>query len=174
MSSLSILYLVLPFPLAFILHDAEEVMVQHRWMLAHRESLVKTFPKMKPLIEHLCGLNTKAFAIAAFEELAVLLLATGYVLADGIYSMQIWAALFMAFSIHLLVHIGQAIAVRGYVPGIVSTVLLLPYSFSGMQSIRNAMSGLELITWGVVGVIIMVVNLRFAHRLGLKIGKQIY
>ncbi|MDO4497462.1 MAG: HXXEE domain-containing protein [Bacteroidales bacterium] len=171
MSALAVLYLVLPFPLAFIIHDVEEIAVQHRWMLAHREALALRFPKMKPMIEQLAQLNTKAFAIAAFEELVVLLLTTAYALLQEPYCMEVWAALFMAFSIHLLVHVGQAILVRGYVPGVATSLLLLPFAGYGMWSIWLAMSGWEMLTWGVVGIIIMVLNLRFAHWLGKKISK---
>ena len=109
MSALSVLYLVLSLPVAFILHDAEEVAVQHRWMLAHREALASRFPKLRPMIERLSRLGTTAFAIAATEELVVLVVATCYVLVDGIFSTQIWSVLFLAFSLHLLVHFGQAI-----------------------------------------------------------------
>lgn len=171
MSALSVLYLVLPFPLAFILHDGEEVILQHRWMLAHRETLACRFPRMKHLIDYLSGLSTKAFALAALEELVVLLLATGYVLVGGAYAMQIWSALFMAFALHLLVHLGQSLVVRGYVPGVVTSALLLPYAYLGLQSIWNAMSGLEMLLWLLLGVGLMVVNLRFAHGLGLKLDQ---
>ena len=166
MNALAVLYLILPFPLAFLLHDAEEVAVQHHWMLKHKETLIVRFPKMRRVVEHLSRLNTKAFAIAATEEFVLLLVATAYVLIGGTYAMQIWAALFMAFSFHLLVHICQAIVVRGYVPGLISTILLLPYAFFGMQSIYNAMSGMEILGWGIAGVIAMVLNLIFAHFLG--------
>ena len=44
MSALSVFYLVLPFPLAFILNDADEVVVQHRWMLKHQDNLSEKFP----------------------------------------------------------------------------------------------------------------------------------
>lgn len=172
MSALTVLYLVLIFPLAFILHDAEEVIVQHRWMLKHKETLTSRFPQTTKIVEHLSSLTTKAFAIAALEELFVLLFATAYVLVDGQYSTQIWSALFMAFSIHLIIHIGQAVAVRGYVPGAISTILLLPYTFIGMRSIWNNMSGTELAVWGIIGIAIMVANLMFAHWLGITITKR--
>ena len=107
MSALSVFILVLSFPIVFVVHDAEEVIVQHRWMLAHRESLYLRFPKARPMLDHLSKLNTKAFAIAALEELLVLIVATCYVLVDGIYSTQVWSALFIAFSFHLFVHFGQ-------------------------------------------------------------------
>lgn len=168
MSAFAVLYLVLPFPLVFIIHDAEEIAVQHRWMLAHREVLFQRFPKMKPMIEQLASLNTKAFAVAAFEELVVLLLATAYVLEQGPYCMQLWSALFMAFSIHLLVHVSQAIMWRGYVPGVATSFLLLPFAGYGMSSIWLSMSGWEMLAWASVGIIITVLNLRFAHWLGHK------
>lgn len=169
MSALSIFYLILPFPLAFILHDAEEVNVQHGWMLRHQDNLSKKFPKLRPMIQHLLKLNTKGFALAALEELLVLLLATCYVLIRGAYCMELWSALFMAFTLHQLMHILQAVIVRGYVPGLVTSLLLLPYSYFGIQSIWYAMSGIGMLLWGIGGVAFMVVNLRFAHWLGTRI-----
>ena len=165
MSALSILYLVLPFPLAFILHDTEEAVVQHRWMRKHKDALAERFRGMKPMIDYLSRISTKAFVIAALEELAVILLATCYVLVYGAYSLQVWAALFMAFSFHLLVHVLQAVQARGYVPGVVSALLLLPYSYIGLEGIWLAMSGWEMVACGVAGVVFMAVNLLLAHRL---------
>ena len=82
MSPLSVLILVLPLPLAFLLHDAEEVAVQHRWMENHSGALRERFPRLRPLLDRLQRLNTKAFALAALEEFIVLLCATACVLAD--------------------------------------------------------------------------------------------
>ena len=76
MNALSILYLVLPLPIVFILHDTEEAIVQHRWVLAHREALALRFPKLRPAIEHLSNIGTTAFAVAAMDELLVLIVAT--------------------------------------------------------------------------------------------------
>lgn len=166
------LLLIIPFPLLFLLHEAEEVLLQHRWMLAHQDALKKRFPKLKTLLEHLSRLTPKAFAVAAFEEWLIITLATCYVLLQGDYCLQIWSALFMAFSFHLLVHIVQAFAVRGYVPGLATSLLLLPYSFIILQSIWHAMSGLELLLLGTAGIIVMVVNLRFAHWLGMAIARK--
>ncbi|MGM9804130.1 MAG: HXXEE domain-containing protein [Muribaculaceae bacterium] len=169
MSALSILTLVLPFPVLFLIHEAEEVVVQHRWMLAHKQELTSKFPKMQAIIENLAGLSTKAFAVAASEEFLLLLLATLYVMIGGKGCMPIWAALFMAFSLHLLVHLGQAIAVRGYVPGIVTSIVLLPFAAYGAWSIWLAMSALEFALCSIAGVVFMAVNLRFAHWLGNKL-----
>ena len=172
MSALSVLILVLSFPIVFILHDAEEVIVQHRWMLSHRESLCLRFPKARPMIDHLSKLNTKAFIIAALEELFVLIIATCYVLIDGIYSTQLWSALFIAFSVHLFVHFGQAILFRGYVPGFVTSLIFLPYTLYGLWSIWLITSGTEFLLLAICGMFFIGVNLKFAHWLGLKITKK--
>ena len=168
MSALSVLYLVLSLPIVFILHDAKEVIVQHRWMLAHRESLALRFPKLSPVIEHLSKIGTKAFAIAATEELIVIVIATCYVLIDGIFSTQIWSALFLAFSIHLFIHLGQAILFRGYVPGIVTSLVLLPYSVYGIWSIWLTTNGMEFLLLALCGIVFMIANLKFAHWLGMN------
>lgn len=172
MSALSVLYLILPLPVAFLLHDAEELATQHKWMLNHHESLTQRFPMMKGMIEHLLQLTTKAFAIAAFEEFFLLLMATFYVLVEGPFALEIWTALFLAFSLHLLIHIKQAIIVKGYVPGLVTSILLLGYSYIGIEMIRNEMSLTKIFLLGIAGTALMVVNLRFAHWLGLRINNK--
>ena len=172
MSALSILFLVLPFPLAFIIHEAEEIAVQKRWMSRHHDLLKQKFPRLKPLTGHLSKLGTKAFAVAAAEELLIVLAVTALVLIQYEFCMQIWSAIFIAFSLHLIVHILQAVAVRGYVPGLVSTVVLLPYSAYGLYSIHLAMSLWEMLAWGAAGLVFMAVNLMFAHKLGLTLTKE--
>ena len=172
MSALSILFLVLPFPLAFIIHEAEEIAVQRRWMSTHRDTLEKKFPRLKPLTGHLAKLGTKAFAAAAAEEMLIVLAVTALVLIQYEFCMQIWSAIFIAFSLHHIVHILQAVAVRGYVPGLVSTVVLLPYSAYGLYSIHLAMSLWEIIVCGTAGLVFMAVNLMFAHKLGLTLTNE--
>ncbi len=168
MSALSVLTLVLPFPLLFVIHEAEEVLVQHGWMKAHRADLERRFPWSRDILAHLSRLGRRAFAIAALEELLVLSLATCYVLVGGTCSMQVWSALFMAFSLHLLVHVAQAVAVGGYVPGLATSLLLLPFAAYGLWSIWLAMGCLEFMAWGLAGVAFMVANLRLAHWLGSR------
>ena len=128
MSALSILVFVLPLPLAFVLHDAEEIAVQGRWIRTHGAELSRRFPKFEPMIARLGALGTRGFAIAAAEELAVLLAVTAYVLVGGTWAAEAWGAVFLAFSLHLIVHAVQAAMVRGYVPGLATSLLLLAAS----------------------------------------------
>ncbi|MDD6897031.1 MAG: HXXEE domain-containing protein, partial [Bacteroidales bacterium] len=169
MNALSILYLVLPLPLVFILHDTEEAIVQHRWMLAHREDLTMRFPNLRPVIEHLSNIGTKAFVVAAMEELIVLIIATCHVLIGGTYSTQIWSALFLAFSLHLFVHLVQAILFRGYVPGVLTSLIFMPYAIYGLWSIWLTTTVVDFLLMALCGILFMIANLKFAHWLGMKI-----
>ena len=83
MSALAVLYLVIPLPLAFVVHEAEEIITQHKWMMSHGERLKRRFPRLGFLINHLSQIDTKAFLIAALEEFFVLLGVTIYVFIQG-------------------------------------------------------------------------------------------
>ena len=165
----TVLYLL--FILAFIIHDGEEIAMEHKWLLAHGDALCEKHPKFRRMLNHMRQMNTKAFAIAVLEELILLVAITVYVLGDGPYAIELWAVVFMAFSIHLIVHIGQSIVVRGYVPGLVTSILLLPFSYLGMQSICKTFSTAQLLLWGIIGMIIIAANLAFVHWLGIKMTK---
>lgn len=172
MSALAILYLILPFPIAFVIHDAEEILIQSRWIRKHRETITRKFPRRKSLINHLVQLGSKAFGIAALEELLLILVVTGYVLMQGRFALELWSALFMAFSFHLLGHIGLSIMITRYTPGLITSVLLLPYACYGLWSIWLVMNAGEMIVLGLAGLLLMILNLIFAHWLGLKVCKN--
>ena len=159
------------FILAFIIHDGEEIAMEHKWLLTHGDTLREKHPKLRRMLNHLRQMNAKAFAIAVLEELILLVAITVYVFWGGPYAIELWAAVFMAFSIHLIVHIGQSIFVKGYVPGLLTSILLLPFSYLGMKSIWNTFSMAQLLLWGVIGLIIIAANLAFAHWFGIKMTK---
>ena len=89
--------LYLLFILAFIIHDGEEIAMEHKWLLAHAETLREKHPKLRRMLN----------------------------------------PVFMAFSIHLIVHLGQSIVVRGYVPGFVTSILLLPFSYLSQRYVYS-------------------------------------
>ena len=159
------LFWIISFPIAFIIHDAEEIFVQHKWMLTHKEDLIKKFPKAKKIIHHLSSLTTKAFTIAVLEELILLVFATVYIFAKGPFSNELWTALFMAFSVHFLVHMAQGIIIRSYTPGLATSILMLPYVYFGINYICEGINYDKLALLSIIGIMIMIINLKFAHRL---------
>lgn len=98
--------MMLSFPIAFLVHDMEEILVQHKWMSAHKEDLA--------------------------------------------------------------VHVGQGIIIRGYVPGLITSILLLPYAYYIICCICQVIDFGKLFHLGVIGFVAIAVNLLFAHWLGNK------
>lgn len=158
-------------PVLFILHDTEEIITYHRWIIAHRQTLIQKFPRLRSMFNYMADFSTSSFIWAALEELLVLLLVTAYFLLDGAYSLQIWSAIFIAFSLHLVLHVGQSCILKGYVPGVISSLLLLPYSVHVVQRVCTRMETWELIAWGLMGLVFIAINLKFAHWLGAKISQ---
>lgn len=161
------LILMIGFPVVFLIHELEEIIYQREWMLDHYEELEERFPKAKPIIEYLLKLNTKAFALAAFEEFVIIFLTSSPEKEIIPYGGYIWPAVFMAFSLHLFVHVILGIVIRGYVPGLVTSILFTPGACWGINNfclIGGSYSTLAIYT--ISGVVFMLLNLLFAHWIG--------
>ena len=165
-------FLLLTFPIAFLLHDAEEVVTQHRWMAAHGETLCRLFPRVRKKLRHLMRLETKAFAIAVAEEFAVITAVIGGILCGLPGTVYALTALQLAFYAHLLMHIGQSITLRGYVPGAATSVLLFPLGAASVHRIWNQMEAETFALCLVGGVAFTACNLRIAHGMGTLCTKK--
>ncbi|MBR6042680.1 MAG: HXXEE domain-containing protein [Paludibacteraceae bacterium] len=161
--------LVLPFAFAFIIHDSEEIVFQHKWVLKNKEIIANRFPFLQKPLFHLEKMNTAAFAIAATEELFALI--TIALLVSAGLPIFIWNAISLAFSFHLVIHVAQGAILRRYVPGLVTSLVLLPYAYYISKTIFNAMSTHAFFLCGATGIIAMMVNLLFAHWLGQKLAR---
>ena len=167
--TLDICFLI-TFPLAFIIHDAEEIVVQNRWLLSHKDRILSRLPWSHQLIQHLEKLSPQSFAIAAIEELIIILGSCIYVVFQGPYAIELCIALFMAFGVHLIIHIAQAIVVRSYVPGLISVISLLPYTAWMVWNLSASISLYHLSILTIIGIVLMVGNLLLSHQIGLKLS----
>lgn len=113
MSALSILFLVLPLPIAFLVHRTEELIIRRHNALRRQLAF-------------------------AFAETLVFLAVTCYVLVMGPGADFVWGALFMGFAAHLLIHIVHAIRRRAYTAGLASAIILLPLTSAGFWSLYLA------------------------------------
>ncbi len=170
MSALTVLYVILPFPLLFLLHDVEEIVMAKRWLEGHREKLLTHFPQFRPVILHLLKLDTLAFAIAAAEELLVLLAVTAMILIRWPFATWIWIGLFLAFTAHLFVHFAQVVLVRSYVPGIVTAVLALPYAGYTLFLLVHSFTWGQLLAAALAGIVFTLGNLLLSHKLGILLS----
>ena len=117
-----IVLLICLFPVVFMLHDFEEIIMQQRWMERNADELSRRFPVLRKQIMQLRELSTTGFAIAVAEEFIIISGVSVYAVLSQHYFL--WMALFLAFGIHLLVHVGQFVLLRKYIPGYSNLIAL--------------------------------------------------
>jgi hypothetical protein len=117
-------------PLAFIVHDGEEIVTMPGWIARNRsvlDRIASTDPLARHVVENLAT-TTSAVTAAVLAELAVILLVTFVAqrrphIAAAMYA---YAAILGVFFLHSLTHAGSAIIMRSYTPGVISAVLVIP------------------------------------------------
>lgn len=156
--------LVWSLPLLFVIHDAEEVLFLPSWLRRNRGLLVRRVPSaMRRVVLALPDLPRRVFAAMAGEELALLLLVSA--LASGADLIHPWLALYLAFGVHLLLHVGQCLVVRCWLPVVASSLFCLPFWFWGVTVVRDRIlfSLDEWLLCGLAGCVFAAVNLGVMH-----------
>jgi hypothetical protein len=113
-------------PSVFMLHEFEEIIGFRPWWERNRAELVRRFPRTgQRLSRQYDPLSTSSFALAVAEEFVLVSVLTFLSVRFGWTSF--FAALVIAYLIHLGVHIGQWLLWRRYVPVIATSLLTAPY-----------------------------------------------
>lgn len=149
------------FPAVFLIHEAEEVLLVRRWMGRHATPLMRRFPRMKPLLATLARVRTGAFAAAAAEECIIVAACTAAAAAGA--GFVAWWCCVAAFALHAAVHCAQAAAVGGYVPGVTTSLLSMPYCIIAAAAAAELFSVRELVLWGLAGAVLAAANLCALH-----------
>ena len=85
--------------------------MRKRAMPAIVATLKEKMSRIAPVAVHLQNISTKKFVLIVAEEFMLIVIALMLFLDYSIYPLL---ALFWGFSIHLVMHIGQAVAIRKY------------------------------------------------------------
>ena len=101
------------FPLLFIFHDMEEIIGLVPWIHLNETLLAQKAPAILKIHK---GITTEGFALAVFEEFILVLSITllAYFTQSRVLEL-VWLGGFVAFALHLLLHIGQAIFLGKYI-----------------------------------------------------------
>ena len=178
------------FPLIFILHDMEEIVGLGWWLDRNRETLSERYPFV---LKTYRNFSTAGFAFAVYEELVIcLVICVGAVFTDSVLLWGIWFGGLVGCALHFVIHIGQSVVVRQYIPAVATSVLCLPANvwliytsyheildkisismkhMPGIVSKWNVMGTLvsvgKVILGGLtlVGVIIVAVNVKLAQKM---------
>ena len=156
--------LIWVFPVLFIFHDMEEIILLPGFIKKNREDIIKQYPIAEKLLSvYKTGMTTEGFAFAVYEELVVLMVICALVeLTKAELAMGIWYGALIGFTAHLVIHILQSIAIKRYIPSLITSILTLPPSIMLLMHAKWNME-VSAIVGIIIGIAGVAVNLKLAH-----------
>ncbi|MCX7710757.1 MAG: HXXEE domain-containing protein [Clostridia bacterium] len=110
--------------LVFVIHDSEEILTMEKWA-------ADNISRLPDFIKDAAQINTAQFAMAVLLLFVIGLLVAGLTTRYGVESTYFKAYIFVAvlLLVNAITHVLQAVVFRGYIPGVVTTIIpLLPFT----------------------------------------------
>ncbi len=168
MSALSILYIVLPILAVSLCHALEVVFTARRWASHHSASSDEARQSLVNILFRLSGMNMSALVIAAVVGFLAVLLSTAALFVGGLWTERIWATIFMAYSVCALINLVRAVTLKGYVPGLVTSIISVPLIAYTAYSLSLVWPWWGMLLFAILGLVLALANLYFAQRLGQR------
>jgi hypothetical protein len=161
------------FPVLFIFHDMEEVIWLPDFIRKNRGSIVKQYPIAEKLLSvYKEEMTTEAFALAVYEELIILIVISALVeITKAQWPMGIWYGGLIGFTAHLVIHIIQSIAIKRYIPSLITSIITLPPSVLLLIHTKCYM-GTSALIGILIGIAGVAANLKLAHMLMEKYDRR--
>lgn len=148
------------FPILFIFHDMEEIIGLGLWLQKNKAFLDKKYPQISRTYG---SYSTEGMAAAVMEELILCLSICIVSRMTGAYG--VWLGALIAYAFHLLIHMGQSLILKQYIPAVLTSVLCLPCSIGliwvSVCTLSYSIS--QLLFYGLLGIVIVAGNLKLAH-----------
>ena len=168
MSALSVLYIVLPILAVSLCHALEVVFTARRWASHHSASSDEAHQSLVNILFRLSGMNMKSFLIAAGACFLAVLLSTAALFAGGLWAELVWTTVFMAYSVCALINLVRAVTLKGYVPGLVTSIISVPLIAYTAYSLSLVWPWWEMLLFAILGLVLALANLYFAQRIGQR------
>ena len=168
MSALSILYIVLPILAVSLCHALEVVFTARRWASHHSASSDEAHQSLVNILFRLSGMNMSALVIAAVVGFLAVLLSTTALFAGGLWAELVWTTVFMAYSVCALINLVRAVTLKGYVPGLVTSIISVPLIAYTAYSLSLVWPWWEILLFAILGLVLALANLYFAQRIGQR------
>ena len=166
MSALSVLYIVLPILAVSFCHALEVVFTARRWASHHNASSDEAHQSLVNILFRLSGMNMKSFLIAAGACFLAVLLSTAALFAGGLWAELVWTTVFMAYSVCALISIVRAVTLKGYVPGLVTSIISVPLIAYAAYSLSLVWPWWEMLLFAILGLVLAVAGHFIAQRIG--------
>ena len=158
-------FLYLSLPLVFLLHDLEEIISRRKWATKKYDRIVAKFPSTQKTMDLFRNMSDRNLMIIVLEEaivlcVAVILAVYGKFEAPYTYPL---VALTWGFGIHLVFHLLQAAFLTIYVPGMFTSIILMPYFFLTAADMCVNYSLTENLILAFTGCFIIAINSGIMH-----------
>ena len=166
MSALSVLFIVLPLLAVSFCHALEVVFTARRWASHHSASSDEAHQSLVNILFRLSGMNMSALVIAAVVGFLAVLLSTAALFAGGLWAELVWTTVFMAYSVCALISIVRAVTLKGYVPGLVTSIISVPLIAYAAYSLSLVWPWWEILLFAILGLFLAVAGHFIAQRIG--------
>lgn len=140
------------FPIIFVFHDFEEIIMLESWIAKSRDKIKKALPiRMANKVLEQFSMTTAQMAAAVLIVFLFVssstFMASQYVTEGAGGSTRFFIVVVLVFFIHVFTHAGQSILFRSITPGVITSIfLVLPYSLIML----NALLDHNIIDWGTI------------------------
>ena len=154
---------ILLLPIIFIFHDMEEIVGFERFFTKNPD-LFDRYPKIMKAYK---GFKTDGFALAVYEEFIPFFgISLWAYFFPGKILYALWYALMLSLTGHFIIHIGQSLYIRKYIPSLITSIICLPVSAVILiRCVGNIEFSITTVLFIFVGIAIMILNLKIAHML---------
>lgn len=166
MSALSVLFIVLPILAVSFCHSLEVAFTARRWASHHSASSNEAHPSLVNILFCLSGMNMSALVIAAVVGFLAVLLSTAALFVGGLWAELVWTTVFMAYSVCALINLVRAVTLKGYVPGLVTSIISVPLIAYAAYSLSLVWPWWEMLLFAILGLVLAVAGHFIAQRIG--------
>jgi Protein of unknown function with HXXEE motif len=166
-SWLSLDLVIWAFPVAFLIHDLEEILTMERFGRKNHER----FPKF---MRNIAIIDTRQFTIAVVV-LFVLTLVASYLATRSPRQMDFFTIVLAVFFVHAFGHIAFPLIFHQYTPGLITTVpVVLPYSLYAFHRLfsANLIDVESLKTSMLIGALVFIPLVLLVRQIGKLLSRR--
>ena len=123
-------------------------------------------PDLLDVLFRLSGMNMKSFLIAAGAGFLAVHLSTAALFAGGLWTELVWMTVFMAYSVCALINLVRAVTLKGYVPGLVTSIISVPLIAYAAYSLSLVWPWWGMLLFAILGLVLAVAGHFIAQRIG--------
>ncbi len=164
------------FPIVFVFHDFEEIILLESWVAKSRDKIKKVLPeRMANKVLAQFSMTTAQMSVAVLIVFLFVssstFMASQYVMDGAGGNITFFTAVVLVFFIHVFTHVGQSIFFKSITPGVITSIfLVLPYSLIML----NALLDHNIINWDTILICLPFVLLAIpivlaAHWIGKRV-----